>query len=133
MYVVVMIVWYLDILPLVQSVPITTKVVSSNTVHDEVYSIQDYVMKFASDLRQISVFSGHSSFLYQWNTPPWYEYETLLQMALNAITQPAMSYLSEREKIWATIPYKYIMVIITYVRGSQSSHWKACTIDNYLE
>ena len=32
--------------------PITTKVVSSSPVHDEVYSIQHYVIKFVSDLRQ---------------------------------------------------------------------------------
>ena len=30
--------------------PITTKVVSSNPAHGEVYSIQDYVIKFVSDL-----------------------------------------------------------------------------------
>jgi hypothetical protein len=35
----------------VQSVPITTKVVSSNPVHDEVYPML-YVIKFVSDLRQ---------------------------------------------------------------------------------
>ena len=35
----------------VQSVPITTKVLSSNPVHDEVYSIHQYVIKFVSDLR----------------------------------------------------------------------------------
>ena len=40
----------------VQSVPITTKVVSSNPVHDEVYSIQHYVIKFVSDLRQVGGF-----------------------------------------------------------------------------
>ena len=33
-----------------QSVPITTSVVNSNPVHDEVYSIQHYVIKFVSDL-----------------------------------------------------------------------------------
>jgi len=33
-------------------VPITTKVVSSNPVHGQVYSIQHYVIKFISDLRQ---------------------------------------------------------------------------------
>jgi uncharacterized protein with PQ loop repeat len=38
------------------SVPITTKVVSSNPVHGEVYSIQHYVIKFVSDLRQVSDF-----------------------------------------------------------------------------
>jgi hypothetical protein len=40
----------------VQSVPIATKVVSSNPVHGEVYSIQQYVIKFVSDLRQVSGF-----------------------------------------------------------------------------
>jgi hypothetical protein len=54
--VVVVIVWYLDIQLPVQSVPITTNVVSSNPVHDEVYSIQHYVRKFVSDLRQVGGF-----------------------------------------------------------------------------
>ena len=36
----------------VQSVPIMTKVVSSNPVH----SIQHYVIKSVNDLRQVSVF-----------------------------------------------------------------------------
>jgi hypothetical protein len=40
----------------VQSVAITTKVVSSNPAHDEVYSIQLYEIKFASDLRQAGGF-----------------------------------------------------------------------------
>ena len=40
----------------VQSVPITTKVVSSNPVHDEVYPMQPYVIKFVSNLRQICGF-----------------------------------------------------------------------------
>jgi hypothetical protein len=53
---VVMIIWYWDLQLPMQSVPITTKVVSSNTVHDEVYSIQHYVIKFVSDLRQVGGF-----------------------------------------------------------------------------
>ena len=40
----------LDLQLPVQSVPITTKVVSSNPAHGEVYSIQHYVIKFVSDL-----------------------------------------------------------------------------------
>ena len=32
----------------VQSVPITTKVVISNPIHGDVYSIQNYVIKFVS-------------------------------------------------------------------------------------
>ena len=35
---------------------IITKVVSSNPVHSEVYSIQHYVTQFVSDLRQVSGF-----------------------------------------------------------------------------
>jgi hypothetical protein len=33
-----------------QSVPITTKVVNSNPVQGEVYSMQHYVIKFVNDL-----------------------------------------------------------------------------------
>jgi hypothetical protein len=46
----------LDLQLTVQSVPITTKVVSSNRVHDEVYLIQHYVIKFVIDLRQVGGF-----------------------------------------------------------------------------
>ena len=38
---------------IVQSVPVTTKAVSSNP---EMYSIQHYVIKFVSDLRQVGGF-----------------------------------------------------------------------------
>ena len=40
----------------VQSVPITAKVVSSNPAKGEVYSMQLYVIKFVSDLRQVCGF-----------------------------------------------------------------------------
>ena len=39
-----------------QSVPIDTKIVLANPVHDEVYSIQHYMIKFVSDLRQVGGF-----------------------------------------------------------------------------
>ena len=48
-----MVAWYLDLQLPVQSVPITTKVVSTNPAHDVVYMIQHYVIKFVSDLRQV--------------------------------------------------------------------------------
>ena len=51
-----MIVWLLDLQLPVQSVHIATKVVSSNPVHGEVYSIQHHVIKFVSDLRQVGDF-----------------------------------------------------------------------------
>jgi hypothetical protein len=37
-----------------QSVPITTKVVSSNPAHDKLYLIQHYVIKVVSDLWQVA-------------------------------------------------------------------------------
>ena len=36
-----------------QSVPVTTNVMSLNPTHGKVHSIQFYVIKFVSDLRQI--------------------------------------------------------------------------------
>ena len=46
----------LDLQLPVQSVPITTNVVSLNPAHGEVYSIQHYVIKFVSDLWQVGGF-----------------------------------------------------------------------------
>jgi hypothetical protein len=53
---VVVIVWQLDLQLPMQSVPITTNVVRSDPTHDEVYSIQHYVITFVGDLQQISGF-----------------------------------------------------------------------------
>jgi len=62
--------WELNLQLPVQSVPITTKVVSSNAFHGEVYSIQHYVIKCVNDLRQV-VFSRFSlqnwAPRYNWN------------------------------------------------------------------
>ena len=52
----VMIIWWLD-LPM-QSVPITSNVVSLNPAHGEVYSIQHDVKKFV----RLVVFSWYSGF-----------------------------------------------------------------------
>ena len=59
--IVVVIVWWLDLQRPVLSVPITAKVVSSNPAHGEVYSIQHYVIKFVSDMRQVSGFFHHDT------------------------------------------------------------------------
>ena len=72
-------------LPL-QSVPITTKVVSSNPVHGEVYSIQHYVIKFVSDLRQVG---GFLQVLLVSSTNKIDHHditEILLKVALNTVT-----------------------------------------------
>jgi hypothetical protein len=47
---------YLAAISPLQSVPITTKVVSSNHTDGEVYSIQHYVIKFVNDMRQVCGF-----------------------------------------------------------------------------
>ena len=49
----IVIFWLLDLQLHMQSVPITNNVVSSNSAHGEVHSIQHYVIKFVSDLRQV--------------------------------------------------------------------------------
>ena len=53
---VVVIVWKLDLQLPVQLMHTTTKVVASNPAHDEVYSIQHYVIKFVSDSRHVGGF-----------------------------------------------------------------------------
>ena len=47
------IVWYLDLQLPMQSVSITSNVMSSNSPHGEVYSILRFVIKFFSDLQQV--------------------------------------------------------------------------------
>ena len=46
----------LDLQLAMQSIPITTKVVSSNPTHSKEYSIQHHVIKFVSDLQQVDGF-----------------------------------------------------------------------------
>ena len=68
----VIIVWHLDSQLPVQSVHITTEVVSSNPTEGEVCSIQHYVIKFVSDLRQVSGFLRVLWFPPPINWPPRY-------------------------------------------------------------
>ena len=69
-----------------QSVPITTSIGSSNPDESEVYSIQHYVIKFVSDLRQVCGFLRVLLF------PPPIKFdchdltELLLKVALNTLT-----------------------------------------------
>ena len=46
----------------------TTNVVSSNPAHSELFSIQHYVIKFVSDLRQVGGFLWVLQFLYRVET-----------------------------------------------------------------
>ena len=70
--------------------PITTKVVSSNPVHGEAYSIQHYVIKFVSDLRQVG---GFLWVLLLSSTNEIDRHDTneiLLKVALNTINQKSI-------------------------------------------
>ena len=61
--------------------PITTKVVSSNPAHGEVYPIQHYVIKFVIDLRRVGGFFRVIRFPDRQDIA-----EILLKVALNTIT-----------------------------------------------
>jgi hypothetical protein len=52
----VVIVCSLDLQLPVQSVPITTNFVSLNKAHGEAFSVEHYVIKFVTDLRQVCGF-----------------------------------------------------------------------------
>jgi hypothetical protein len=66
---------------------ITTKVVGSNPVHCEVYSIQHYVIKFDSDLRQVGGFSLGTPVFSTNKTDHHDITEILLKVTLNTIIQ----------------------------------------------
>jgi hypothetical protein len=68
----------------VQSATITTKVVSSNPVHGEVYSIQHYVLQFISDFQHVW-FSPGTPFSSTNKTARHDIAEILLKVALKAI------------------------------------------------
>ena len=70
-----------------QSVHITTKAVSSNSVHDEVHSIQHYVIKFVSSLQQVGGFLWVFRFSPTNKTDHHDIAEILLKVALNTINQ----------------------------------------------
>ena len=54
--VVVLIVWWLDLQLPMQSIPINTKIMCSNSAHGDVYLKQLYVRKFVNDLPQVGDF-----------------------------------------------------------------------------
>ena len=65
-------------------VSITTKVVSSNPVHDEVYTMQHYVIEFVSDLRQVGRWFSPSTPVSSTNKTDRHDItEILLKVALN--------------------------------------------------
>ena len=85
--VVVVIAWLLDLQLPMQSVPITTKYMSSNPAHGEVYLIQHYVIKLFSDLPQVGSFHRVFRFPQPINLTSMNEIiEILLKLTLTTIT-----------------------------------------------
>jgi hypothetical protein len=76
--------------------PITTKVVSSKPANGEVYSIQHYVIKFVSDLRQVGgVFFAGTSVPSSSKIDRHDITEILLKMALTLL-QNSKTYIVEK-------------------------------------
>jgi hypothetical protein len=111
-----------------QSVPITTKVVSLNSVHGEVHSIQHYVIKFVSDLRQVGGFLWVLRFLHQWNGTSRYSWN-IVESGVITITPitPFWFIFPNNTFIWY-IPLIAAQVKI-YVRVISWNIWKQTTID----
>ena len=76
-----------------KSVPITTKVMSSNPVDGEVYSIQHYVIRFDSDLWQVGDFFRVLRFPPPINLTAKIELK-YSRVAINTINQPTTWWLS---------------------------------------
>ena len=101
--VMVVIIWWLDLQLPVQSFPITTKVVSVNPIHGEVYSTQDYVIQFVSLLLQVDGYSPGTP-VFSTNKTDCHDItEILLKVALNTITQTI-------EPIFSTAWYVFVIV-----------------------
>ena len=82
-----MIVWLLDLQLPMQSVYITTSIVSSSPAHVEVYSIQHYVIKFVGDLWQTGRWFSSGTPVSSTNKIGRHDItEILLKVALNTTT-----------------------------------------------
>ena len=104
--IVVVMVWGLDLQLSVQSVPITTKVVSLNPVHGEVYSIQHYVISFSVTCDRTVRFSPGTPVSFTNKTVRHDITEILLKVALNTINQPTNHFL-----IYMLISCKSVLII----------------------
>ena len=107
----------LDLQLPVQSVPITTSVVSSNPDHFDVYSIHHCVIKVVSDLRQVGRWFSPGTLVSSSNKSGRHDItKILLKVALNTIilTHGLLQYVccivSERRQIF---PRCYIEMLIS--------------------
>ena len=94
--------------------PIIIKVVNSNPVHGEVYSIQHYVIKFVSDLRQVG------GFLHQ-NTDRHDTTEILLKVALNTINKQTYLHIPNQEAVSTRICRHHFICLPFEIKNKTSS------------
>ena len=88
---------------------ITTRVVSSNLVHGDVYSIQHYVIKFVSDLRQVGGFLEYS--ISSTNKTDCHDTtEILLKVVFNTINQATTRNLKGEKFGWRNLTNTVIIV-----------------------
>jgi hypothetical protein len=91
--VVVLIVWWLDLQLPIQSVPISTKIMCSNSAHYDVYLKQLYVRKFVNDLPQVGASSTNKTDCNDIT-------EILLKEASNTIAHTRRSHWSKSYYSW---------------------------------
>ena len=108
-----------------QSMPITTDVVSSSPVHGEVYSIQYYVIKFVSDLHQVIGGGGLSlgTLVSSTNKTDRHDStEILLKVALKTFKPTKSTNHTDSSK-----PLVYISLYMLYLRKYKFSNNYCCT------
>ena len=113
----VVIVWQLYLLLPVQSVHITTKVVSSNRAHGKVYLIQHYVIKFCQWLTTGRLFSPGTPISLINKTDRHDITEILLKVALNTLTltllwKPAVQTSFYILKQWLTCSWIFTVSLV---------------------
>ena len=113
-----------------QAVPITTNVVSSNSVHGEVYTIQQYVMKFVSDLRQVGGFLRVLRFPQQKKIDRHEIAEILLKVTLNTIILTLTLNLRKYDWCLKVVIIACNKIIYQWNTGTHvisDQHWKSMT------
>ena len=122
------IVWKLDLQLPMQSVPISTKVVSSNPTHGQVYSIQHYLISLSMTCHRLVVFSDTT--VSSTNKTDRHNItEILLKVVLNTITPNPQFALSFR---WHCSDQSMILNKYLFYVNRFSITFKTCSINSLI-
>ena len=123
-----------------QSVSISTKVMSSNPVHGEAYSMQHYVIKFVSDLLQVCGFLQVLRFPPPMRLDRHNKTENLLKVTLNTINQPNHHFSHYVHLIAAADRFQSICLnVVCHIskkplqRKHGEKYWKTKNVVSYLQ